>query len=365
MEFRDGRISTVEPTDAEPTVPLLAPGLVDLQVNGIDGYDCNLADRPGLEAIGAALARHGVTSWMPTLVSSPIDGYRRRLGELTTPSPDAPFRPRRLGVHLEGPFLGERPGVHDSTSIVPIDLDFLDGLPDMVRMVTLAPELDDAPTAVELLVRRGVTVALGHTDASASEVTAAVDRGARVVTHCWNAMTGIHHREPGPVAAALLDDRLVVGLIGDGHHVHPDIMRLTWRAKPARGVMLVSDLVASAGIGRRGHRSGVTAAPPVDDAGRLSGASAGLDRGLRIAVDSCDVRLADAIAAVTTVPLSVLGITDRGRIAEGQLADVCVMDDDLAPRTTIVGGHVAWNRSDVSDPSPTDDHTGGGGRTPP
>ena len=200
----DGRIEAVERVPGGVHVPdrTLAPGLVDLQVNGLDDVDVAEAGErwPHLDRL---LAAGGVTTWLPTLVTSPLDAYPARL-EAVAAAASRPGRgrPAIAGVHLEGPFLGGRPGAHPVDLLRPLDLDWLAGLPPVVRLVTLAPELEGAPEAVRLLRSKGVAVSLGHSAATPAQVAVCIEAGATLVTHVFNGMPPLHHRDPGPAACS-------------------------------------------------------------------------------------------------------------------------------------------------------------------
>src|SRR5688500_13772255 len=199
----------------------LVPGFVDLQVNGLGRVDVAAADASTWAALDRRLVESGVTAWCPTLVSSPLDAYDAPLSVIAAAAERDGAVPAVLGAHLEGPFLGGAPGAHRREHVVPLDPDWLVAVCERwpVRIVTLAPELAGVTDAVRALDARGVTVALGHSTASYEDARAAVDAGARLVTHCFNGMASLNHREPGVVGAALSDERLVVSLIADLVHV--------------------------------------------------------------------------------------------------------------------------------------------------
>jgi N-acetylglucosamine-6-phosphate deacetylase len=319
----DGRITAVEPVASAPDVTL-APGFVDLQVNGVDDLDVAAARDADWDRFDDLLLPTGVTSWCPTLVTAP-------LGDMAERAARVPARESIVGVHLEGPFLGGRPGAHPRDLLRPIDLDWLLALPSHVRIVTLAPELDGAPDAVRALVARGVTVSLGHSSASLEQVRACIDAGAGMVTHLFNGMPALHHREPGVVGAALTDDRVVAGLIADLVHVHPVAIEVAFRAKPAR-IALVTDAVAwrSARIGRI-EITHDGSAPRLPD-GTLAGSSLTMDAAVRNVVEHANVPLPAALVAASTTPAALLGLLDRGQIEAGRRADLVRLDADLQVR---------------------------------
>lgn len=333
-----GTIRGVRATTGAVPDLVLAPGFVDLQVNGIDDVDVATASGADWDRLDARLLDQGVTTWCPTLVTAPRDRYDGALARIAAAAarPGA-GRPSIAGAHLEGPFLGGAPGAHPRHLLAPIDLDWLAALPAIVRVVTLAPELPLAAAATRLLTERGVLVSLGHSVPEHKHVEACVAAGARMVTHLFNAMSGVHHRDPGLAAIALADERLVAGLIADGVHVDPLVMRLAFRAKPAR-VALVTDAVA--------WRAGRTGTPGIrlrDGAprlcdGTLAGSALTMDQAVRTCVRQAGVALEDALAAAAAVPAAVLGLSDRGAIEPGRRADLVALTPELSVAAVWVEG---------------------------
>ena len=329
-----GAIVGIEPVPSGD-VPnrILVPGFIDLQVNSIGPVDVAHAKGADWDLLDARLLAQGVTTWCPTLVSAPLDRFAQPLERIAAAAAraDDAVRPTIAGAHLEGPFLGGAPGAHPPELLRPPDLEWLDQLPRIVRVVTLAPETARALDAIALLCGRGVLVSLGHSTATYDTALAAIDAGARLVTHCFNGMGPLHHRAPGLVGAALTDDRVAVSLITDLIHVHPAIVSLIFRAKTAERVALVTDAVAWEGEGD---------APRLPD-GTLMGATVTADAAVRNAVQQAGVALADAVRAASTTPADLLGMTDRGRIDIGARADLVALDTDLHVECTWVGGKPA------------------------
>jgi N-acetylglucosamine-6-phosphate deacetylase len=317
---------------------LLAPGFVDIQVNGVGDVDFASADGDDWRRAGRAQLAQGVTAYCPTLVSAPLDDYSPALTRVRAARLDGEGQrlPSILGVHLEGPFLGGAPGAHPVELLRSVDSKWLrrtlDAFPDLVTLVTLAPEADTDFGGTRFLCARGVRVALGHSTATYEHTLAAVDAGARLVTHLFNAMGALHHREPGLVGAALDDDRLTPTLIADLVHVHPAMLRLAIDRKP--NIALVTDRVAVPGM------------RVTDDAARLpdgtlAGSTLSMDRAVRNAV-GLGVPVERAIAMAATIPGAALGLTDRGRIVPGVPADLVALDPtSLAVRAVWLAGELA------------------------
>lgn len=351
VEVEDGRITRLTPLahDERPGHDTLVPGFVDLQVNGIDRIDVARADGPDWDDLDGLLAAQGVTTWCPTLVTSPMHRYGPALERIRVARSRGGARPAIAGAHLEGPFLGGAPGAHPRSLLQPIDLEWLAALPDHVALVTLAPELDGAAEAIALLAGRGVLVSLGHSTPTRAQFDAAVEAGARMVTHLFNGMSGLHHRTPGLAAFALVEHRVAAGMIADGVHVDPIMMRLAWQARPD-GIVLVTDAVAwragTAGTIGLEVRDG---APRLPD-GTLAGSVVTMIEAIRRSVHECGATLEQALAAASSRPAHLLGLHDRGVIAPGRRADLVALDADLdVIRTWVLG-------TPISD---------GGGSSPP
>ncbi len=312
----------------------LVPGFVDLHVHGGGGHSFD--DGPDAVARGLAVHRAaGTTRSVVSLVTAPLPDLERSLAGVA----DLAERdPTVLGAHLEGPFLApSRRGAHDPRHLrapTPGDVDrLLAAARGTLRQVTLAPELPGGLDAVRAFAAAGVVVAVGHTEADAALTAGAVDAGARLLTHALNAMPGLHHREPGPVGAALADPRVTLELVLDGAHVHPAVAKLLLDGAPGR-VALVTDAMAAAGGGDGEHRIGdlaVTVAggrAVLAGTGTLAGSTLTQDAALRAAL-AAGVGPVAAVAALTAVPARALGLGHRlGRLAPGYAADVVALGAD-------------------------------------
>lgn len=330
-----GHVAGIRPATGPTEHHCLVPGLVDLQVNGHDDVDVATADPHGWDRLARLLLDQGVTAWCPTLVTGTLADTADALARIGA-AMDRPDGPEILGAHLEGPFLGERPGAHDRALVRSVDAAWLASLPDIVAIVTGAPECPGAPALWRWAVEREVVASVGHSGVDADDARAAFAAGARMVTHLFNAMSGTDHRRPGVATAALLDDRVTVGLIADGVHVHPDLVRLAFRVKGPERVALVTDAVAWRDRPANAPLAIAGGAPRRPD-GTLAGSSLTLDRAVANVV-AWGVPLADAVRAATTTPADLLGRPDLGRIAPGARADLAALDAAGRCRATWLAG---------------------------
>ena len=333
VRVEDGRIASVGPAPAGASVPdrVLCPGFLDLQVNGHDDVNVATASGEQWDRMDGLLRAQGVTGWCPTLITAPLERFAsplERIGAAMVRRP--PGAPAILGAHLEGPFLGGAPGAHPRQHLAAIDLAWLEALPPIVQVVTLAPEQPLAGEAIRILAGKGVLVSLGHSTATYEQTLAAADAGARLVTHLFNGMGPLHHREPGLLGAALSDDRLTPSLIADGVHVHPAALRAAARAKGPGGWILVTDAVAwRDGRLAEGRVAMVEGAPRLAD-GTIAGSALTMDAAVRRMVEEAGIDLFDVVTAATATPARLLGLDDRGVLAPGARADLVALSSDLA-----------------------------------
>lgn len=311
----------------------LVPGFIDLHCHGAGGFSFD----DGAEAIVGALAvhrAHGTTRSVISLVANPLPALRESLATIAALSD-----PLVLGAHLEGPFLEHaHRGAHNADFLrepTPGDLaELLTAAAGTLRQLTIAPDLPNALEAIEILVEAGVTVAVGHTNATFEQTQLAFASGARLVTHVFNAMPGIHHRAPGPVVAAFDDDRVVIELILDGVHVHPEVARLAFSSAPGR-IALVTDAMAATGSADGDYELGSLAVTVTNGTAVLrgtdtiAGSTLTLDDALRRAISDVGLSPREAIEAVTRTPAKALGLEHRhGLLAEGFAADAVRLTHD-------------------------------------
>ena len=371
--FRNGRIVTEQGIEAERTLlvrggriealvgarevvgadrvvdlrgGMLAPGFIDCQVNGGGGELFN--DDPSVETIATIARAHrqfGTTGFLPTLISDDLDVVASAIDAVRDAI--AAGVPGVLGIHIEGPFLNEeRRGVHDASKLRELDADAVELLTRQhggVTMVTLAPERT-TPAFIRQLSDAGVIVSAGHTNATFEQLQPAFAAGLRGFTHLFNAMSPLGSREPGAVGAALANDSAWCGLIVDGHHVHPEVMKLALRAKRHERFMLVSDAMPSVGAAMKsfvlnGRPIKVADRKLVDEDGRLAGADLDMASAVRNAVRMLNLPVADAVRMASANPADFLALRDTGRIAAGQRANLVLLDDELHVQRLWIDGN--------------------------
>lgn len=340
----DGTVTAVVAADAPIDHHSLVPGFVDLQVNGHDDVDVARAVGADWDRLDALLLAQGVTAWCPTITTAPLDAYAAPLDRIAARAASraddrGPARgPEILGVHLEGPFLGDRPGAHPVDLIRAVDPTWLDGLPQVVRLMTGAPEADPTGALWAWAVERGVVASVGHSGASAARTRVAFASGARMVTHLFNAMSGLDHRAPGVAAAALLDQTITAGLIADGAHVDPDLVRLAFALKGPERIALVTDAVAWRRGGTGRVRVAFDGIVPRLANGTIAGSALTMDRAVANVVAWGATDLVGAVRSAATTPADLLGRPDLGRIAPGARADLVALDADGACVATWIAG---------------------------
>jgi N-acetylglucosamine-6-phosphate deacetylase len=341
---------------------ILAPGLIDIHIHGSSGLDTMDGKAEAIAGLSAFVAAHGVTGFLPTTVAAPLSQIEQALQAVRQAVDGGLPGAQVLGVHLEGPFFNrQRAGAQPLDWCVDPSDDALRHLlaagEGLIRMISLAPELPGAIAAIEACVRRGIVVSIGHTDATYEQAQAAFAAGARHITHLFNAMTPLHHREPGVIGAALTTAGVMVQLIADGLHLHPAILNLAVRCKGVAEVVLITDAIAGTGLPDGEYTMGpqqviVRNGEARTPAGNLAGSTLTLERAIANMVRLAGVPLPAALQMATLNPARVLGLEQRkGRLASGYDADMVALDTDFNVHLTMVGGQIIYERRNYSGAS--------------
>jgi N-acetylglucosamine-6-phosphate deacetylase len=367
---RIARVATAAETTptSESTIDLsgltIFPGFIDVHIHGAMGVDTLNASAENLAQAAAFLSQHGVTAWLPTLVPAAAEEYQhavRAIGVAQTASQsvshslNAVPHARILGVHYEGPFVNDQQcgALHREHFRTFENIEALDSLPVLdhdgaVHLMTVAPEIDGGIQLVKELTKRGWTVSIGHTRATADVLDQALAAGARHMTHFMNAMTPLHHRAPGPVGWGLLHDEVSCDLIADGIHLDPAILKLILRQKTSQRVSLISDAIAATGLGDGeyeiwGEQIAVKHGRTQNAKGSIAGSVITMLDAVRM-MSALGFSESDLALMSSFNPARLLGIDhDCGSIDEGKRADLVVLDGNQNVQLTMIGGEIAFS----------------------
>ena len=331
---------------------IVTPGFIDPHIHGCGGVDVMDGTLETLNAVSRIVARHGTTSFLATTVSSPIEILNdvvEKLGNVVT----KPFEGAQpLGIHLEGPFISTaKRGTHRAANIATPDASLLDNWirssGQAIRLLTVAPELDGIAAVLMLARRWGITVGMGHSNATLEQAHAAAEHGIGYAVHTFNAMREFSHREPGIVGEVLSNDGIVAEIIADGVHVDPAVVRLFSRAKHKTGVLLVTDAVSATDMPDGSYVLGTDTVNVVngvcrDAEGRLAGSTLSQEIALRNFVQWSGWTLEDALLGLTLNPAKALNLAKKGVLEAGADADIAIMDRNFRVAKTFVGGKLVW-----------------------
>jgi len=334
---------------------VIAPGFIDIHVHGGAGHDVMQDDPSGRVAFEKAMARHGVTSYLPTTVTAPMDrilGAVDRLGNIISAedADHAHVGARPLGIHLEGPFISAaKCGVHPPEYLIEPTIDLferiLDASGDTLKMMTIAPELSGAAQVIGHARERGVYSSIGHSNATFEEARKGIAAGAVSATHTFNAMRGLDHREPGIVGAVLSDDRLMADIIADGVHVAPAVVGVFLKSKGVERAVLITDAISATGMPDGTYQLGPFQVQVYGDRaefeGRLAGSVLTLDRAVRNAMSFADLTLQQSVMIASRNPAQLIGADGKGELTVGSDADLVLLSAKGEAVHTMVGGQMA------------------------
>lgn len=329
----------------------LLPGFIDLHVHGALGFEAMDASHDGLQEMARFYARHGVTGFLATTWTADYPATRAVVNLIRDLPGPLEGGASVLGVHLEGPYLNQaRCGAQDTNQIRRVNkaeaLEFLDS--GVVRLIALAPEYPENMWLVDECARRGIQVAAGHTAATFAEMETAVEHGVRQVTHCFNAMTGLSHREPGTVGAALSLPEIACELIADNIHIHPAVQKILVAAKGPAGVILITDAVRGAGLSDGEYSLGdrkmtIRAGAARLEDGTLAGSVLTMNLALRNVIQATGLPLESAWPMSSLNAARAIGLAaSKGSLEAGKDADLVLIDGDFNVLLTVVAGEIVW-----------------------
>jgi len=329
---------------------IACPGFIDWQLNGGYGYDFT-QNPESIWEVGSRLAETGVTSFLPTIITAPADVYEKSIRSLQDQRPKNYSGSQPLGYHFEGPFLNpEKKGAHNPAFIRPVTVTETSkwSRKNGVWVVTLAPEMPGAIEIIPLLVQKGVVVSAGHSAATYDQALVAFRAGVTVGTHLFNAMPKLDHRTPGLAAALLLSDDVTVGLIPDGIHVHPAMVKMAWDQKGKSRMAIITDAMAALGMPAgqyqlAGSKVIVDARSVRLEDGTLAGSILRMDTAVKNMVSFTNCSLSDAIYSSTFGVARLIKSPTKGRLKVGGDADIVLLDESVKVLTTIVNGEVIYN----------------------
>lgn len=352
----DGRVQRIAPAEGASLPPggqvleargmTLAPGFIDIQFNGAFGMDFT-AQPETIWPAAAGLPRYGVTAFLPTIVTAPLERSAQAQAVLQQGAPAGWHGASPLGLHIEGPFLNpEKKGAHDPQHLRLPDLVAAAGYvrEQGVWLYTLAPELPGALELIQFLCGRGVVVSAGHSLATFEQARLAFAAGVRCGTHLFNAMPPLNHVQPGLVGALLADKAAYFGIIVDGIHVHPSLVRLAWQAGGKQRMILVTDAMAALGMPPGYYEMGGMEVIADGSSvrltnGTLAGSVLSMDAAIRNLVAYTDCSLSEALTAATLTPARLLGADQElGQVLPGCRADLTLLDSELKVAATFIQG---------------------------
>jgi N-acetylglucosamine-6-phosphate deacetylase len=332
---------------------ILIPGMIDVHIHGAEGFDMMDGTIQSVEAVSRACARTGCTSFLATSVSSTLDDLLKMIKNVKEVAGKEPGA-QLIGLHIEGPYLNvKRKGMQNERYLRHPDLDEMKSIIEtsgsLLKMVTLAPELPGGLEMIRFLKEKGIIAAIAHSDATYEDAKLAFQSGASHVTHCFNGMRPIHHRDPGVVIAAFEESSVSVQAIVDDVHLHPAIVRLIYREKGPDKMVLITDALQAMGMGDGtylfgGHEVKVSHGVAKLSDGTLASSTVTMNEALEKAVKS-GIPLKDAVIMATQTPADILGMSNKGRIEPGADADLVLMNDQFEVLWTIVNGKIVYNRT--------------------
>lgn len=328
----------------------IMPGFVDIHTHGAVGVDVMDGDPQGIVKMAEFLAAHGVTSFLPTTTTLDIETTRKAILAVKKAKEIDKTGAKIVGIHLEGPFINPKyKGAQNEQFIVEPTKEVLNKLTeeDIVKLITIAPELSGAEETIKILRDKGINVSMGHSDATYDDTMKGVISGATQVTHLFNGMRPFHHREPGIIGAALATDAIRCQIIADGIHLHFGTIRMVYKAKGYRNIILISDSMSATGLSDGNYELGglkvsVKSGAPRLPNGSLAGSTLTLDVAVRNMVNKAFIPLPFVSKMASKVPAESIGEFDIGEFSYGKKADITILDKSFKVIRTYIDGRLIY-----------------------
>ena len=334
----------------------VVPGFIDVHIHGSSSFDTMDATPEALNGLASALPREGTTSFLATTMTQSDEAISAALHNASLFTADE-TQAEMLGVHLEGPFLSvKRAGAQPVEHMIAPSSELFNKWQEIsgnrIKLVTMAPELENGLEFIKDVTKSGVVASLGHTDATSDVVRSAVEAGANHITHLYNQMSPFHHREPGVVGAAFLEDSLQVEIIVDGIHSHPKAVELAYRQKGASGIILITDAMRAKGLPPGTYDLGgqdveVTHEDARLPDGTLAGSILTMENAAKNMKAMTNCTVAELVAMTSTNAANQLGLVNKGKIESGKDADLTIIDEDWTVQLTICRGNLTYSKEEL------------------
>jgi len=331
----------------------ISPGFIDVHIHGSFGRDVIDGESESLEIISQFIAKHGTTGFLPTIVTAPLKDMRKSVENIENFIERKNFNGAKiLGIHLEGPFLNAKyKGAQREDCLLPPKIEYLEELiSENLKLMTIAPEIEGSFDIIRYLSKRNVKISAGHTDATAEIIEHAISLGLSHVTHLFNGMRPLHHRDPGIIGVSLINDQLSVEIIADGYHLADHILTLVTKVKPKEKVILITDAIEAAGLPDGDYELSkqkviVKNGKATLENGTLAGSSLTLNKAVKNMVERAKLDIKDAVFMASYSPAKFLGLENKGSIEVGKDADITVFDKNFDVAFTMVEGTIVYRKS--------------------
>ena len=352
-ELKTATLTGVEVIEAKDK--FIVPGYIDIHIHGGGGSDVMDGDYEAINQIAIAHSHFGTTSFLPTTMTMSKDKIIRSLRSICKAAKKGTAGAEILGIHMEGPYINsEKKGAQREEDIKKVSIEefseFNQASGNLIRLVTIAPEMPGAIDFIKYLDKQKIIVSVGHSNATYAQVQAGIQAGLSHVTHTFNAMRGLHHREPGVVGAALTSPELTVEVIADGIHIHPIVLKILTKIKDGEKIVLITDAMRAAGLNEgtydlAGQEVIVTKGQARLKDGTLAGSVLTMDKAVKNMVNKVGIPLSKAIQMASFNPAKSVGIDyKKGSLEPGKDADIVILNKNLETELTIVAGKIVYRR---------------------